>query len=63
MVVTEGEDGGKLSIQFHNRTEETVVGRTNFDHAPCYEQRLHPKTKQGRAWCRKHGPASMQIIP
>jgi hypothetical protein len=58
VVVTEGGDGGKLSIQFHNRTEETVVGRTNFDHAPCYEQRLHPKTKQGRAWCRKHGPAS-----
>ena len=45
------------------RPEETVVGRTNFDHAPCYEQRLHPKTKQGRAWCRKHGPASMKIIP
>lgn len=61
IVVTEGENGGKLSVQFTKKLKASSAGsagRSNYNHAPCYEQRLHEKTKQGRAWCRKHGPAA-----
>ncbi|WP_156662622.1 hypothetical protein [Mycobacterium sp. 1274761.0] len=37
---------------------ETVMAKTYFSHVICYDRGIHPKCKQGRAWCRKHGPAS-----
>lgn|GEM_PF-2387633 len=61
IVITEGESGGKLSVQFSQgptAPAANTTGRSNFNHAPCYEKGLHDKTKQGRAWCRKHGPAA-----
>ena len=57
IVITEGESGGKLSIQF-KKESNVKQGKSNFNHNPCYDQGLHEKTKQGRAWCRKRGPAS-----
>jgi hypothetical protein len=57
IVVTEGENGGKLSVQF-KKESNAKQGRSNFNHAPCYEEGLHKKTKQGRAWCWRHGLAS-----
>jgi len=60
IVVTEGENGGKLSVQLAPKESATAAnsGRRNFDHSHCYEQRLHEKSSVGRNWCRKHGPAS-----
>lgn len=36
----------------------TPDGRGNFNHDDCYRHGEHAKTKSGRAWCRKLGPAS-----
>ena len=62
IVVTEGENGSKLSVQFRKESN-AKQGRSNFDHGSCYEQVLHEKTKQGRKWCRNHGPASKTKLP
>lgn len=35
-----------------------VSGGGNFNHDDCYRHGEHAKTKSGRAWCRKLGPAS-----
>ena len=42
IVVTEGESGGKLSVQLKRRPQ-AAAGRSNFDHSPCYEQGMHEK--------------------
>ena len=59
-VVTEGESGGKLSVQLTPKESAPAAssGRSNFDHSPCYEEGIHEKSSRGRDWCRKRGPAS-----
>lgn len=58
VVITEGQNGAALSVQFRKEAQAAAQGSSNFNHGPCYEQGPHEKTKQGRAWCRKQGPAS-----
>ncbi|ORV20225.1 hypothetical protein AWB99_07170 [Mycolicibacterium confluentis] len=58
IVVTEAENGGKLSIQFGPNPNVDARVRVNFDHSSCYQRGLHEKSKRGRDWCRKNGPAS-----
>lgn len=47
----------------HEVMESTHGGRSqssenNFNHNQCYRDGLHDKSKAGRQWCRKQGPAS-----